>query len=74
VRFFLVLLAVPAELSGGRYPAPAWAILALGGAVVAGAVLSLALRSRHARRASTSTSPPTSTRASASRSERGDQR
>ncbi len=42
---FLVL-AVPTELSGGRYPAPAWAILALGGAVVAGAAIYLGVRLR----------------------------
>jgi hypothetical protein len=32
----LFVLAIPTELSAGRYPAPAWVILALGGAVVAG--------------------------------------
>jgi hypothetical protein len=42
VRF--LFLAVPTELSGGRYPAPAWVILALGGAVVVGAGVYLALR------------------------------
>jgi hypothetical protein len=40
---FLVL-AVPTELTGGRYPAPAWAILALGGAVVVGAAVYLGIR------------------------------
>jgi hypothetical protein len=44
VRF--PVLAIPTELAAGRYPAPAWVILALGGAVVAGAVLYLALRLR----------------------------
>ncbi len=42
---FLVL-AVPTELAAGRYPAPAWAILALGAAVVLGAALFVGLRMR----------------------------
>jgi hypothetical protein len=42
VRF--LFLAVPTELSGGRWPAPAWVILALGGAVIVGAGVALALR------------------------------
>jgi hypothetical protein len=44
VRSFV--LAVPTELAAGRYPAPAWAILALGGAVVVGAAVYLGLRLR----------------------------
>ena len=39
-----LFLAVPTELSSGRYPAPAWLILALGGAVIVGAGVYLALR------------------------------
>ncbi len=39
-----LFLAVPTELSGGRYPAPAWVILALGGAVIVGAGVYLAFR------------------------------
>jgi len=42
---FLVL-AASTELAAGRYPAPAWAILALGGAVVVGALVYLGLRLR----------------------------
>jgi hypothetical protein len=42
VRF--LFLAVPTELAGGRYPAPGWVILALGGAVVVGAGIYLAVR------------------------------
>jgi hypothetical protein len=44
VRF--LVLALPTELTGGRYPAPAWAILALGGLVVAGAAVYLGVRWR----------------------------
>jgi hypothetical protein len=47
VRF---LLAIPTELAGGRYAAPAWFILGLGAIVVAGAVFALALRFRRAPR------------------------
>lgn len=36
----------PAGLSGGRYPAPAWAILTIAGVVIAGAVAFLVIRSR----------------------------
>ena len=39
-----LLLAVPTELSGGRYAAPAWAILALGGVVSVGALVYLGVR------------------------------
>ena len=39
-----LFLAVPTELSGGRYPAPAWVILALAAAVVVGAGVYLAVR------------------------------
>ena len=42
MRFFF--LAVPTELAQGRYPAPAWLILALGGVVVVGAVAYLVVR------------------------------
>jgi hypothetical protein len=42
VTFFV--LAIPTELSGGRYPAPAWLILALGGVVVVGASIFLTFR------------------------------
>jgi hypothetical protein len=48
---FLVLAAVPTELSGGRYPAPAWAILALGIATVVGAGAYLGVRWQNARSA-----------------------
>jgi hypothetical protein len=41
---FQFFLAVPTELSQGRYPAPAWLILALGGAVVVGAGVFFAVR------------------------------
>jgi hypothetical protein len=41
---FVLFLAVPTELSEGRYPAPAWVILALGGAVVVGAGIFFAVR------------------------------
>ncbi len=47
----LLALAIPTELSGGRYPAPAWVILALGGAVITGAAVYLGLRLRAARAA-----------------------
>ena len=46
----LHLVADPPELAGGRYAAPAWVILSLGGAVVAGAVVYLALRLRRSTR------------------------
>ena len=39
-----LFLAVPTELSSGRYPAPAWVILALGAAVIVGAGAYLAVR------------------------------
>jgi hypothetical protein len=42
VRF--IFLAVPTELAEGRYPAPAWVILGLGGAVIVGAAVFLAVR------------------------------
>ncbi len=42
----VLVLAVPPDLAAGRYPAPAWAILALGGAVVAGAAVYLGVRAR----------------------------
>ena len=42
MRFFF--LAIPTELDQGRYPAPAWLILALGGVVVVGAIVYLAVR------------------------------
>jgi hypothetical protein len=40
----LLVLAFPTELAAGRYPAPAWAILAVAGAVIAGAALYLGVR------------------------------
>ncbi len=40
----LLLFALPTELADGRYPAPAWTILGLGGAVIAGAALYLGVR------------------------------
>jgi len=47
----LLSLALPTELADGRYPAPAWAILGLGGVVVAGAAVYLGvLWSRRARK------------------------
>jgi hypothetical protein len=42
----LAFAAIPTELSDGRFPAPAWAILALGVAVIAGAAIYLAVRLR----------------------------
>ncbi len=42
---FLVA-AIPTELSAGRFPAPAWAILALGAVIVIGAGVYLGLRLR----------------------------
>lgn len=36
-----LFLAVPTELAGGRYPAPAWVILTLGAVVVIGAAIYL---------------------------------
>jgi len=45
----LLLLAIPTELSAGRYPAPAWAILTLGGVVFAGAAVYLGVRLRRPR-------------------------
>jgi hypothetical protein len=44
VRVGSLLFAVPTELAGGRYPAPAWAILVLGGVVSAGALVYLGVR------------------------------
>jgi hypothetical protein len=41
---FVLFLAVPTELVQGRYPAPAWLVLALGGAVVVGAGVFFAVR------------------------------
>ena len=41
-----LVLAVPTELAAGRYPAPAWAIVALSVAVVVGAAVYLVLRLR----------------------------
>jgi hypothetical protein len=46
---FLVLADVPRELSSGRYPAPAWVILALGIATVVGAAAYLGVRFLRAR-------------------------
>lgn len=46
----LLVLAVPTELAAGRYPAPAWAILVLGGVVIAGAVVYLGVRWQRASR------------------------
>lgn len=40
----------PEGLQRGRYPAPTWAIVALGAAVVLGALLFLAWRARRATR------------------------
>jgi hypothetical protein len=40
----------PAGLGRGRYPAPGWVVLGLGGAIVLGALVYLALRVRRARR------------------------
>jgi hypothetical protein len=42
VRLFF--LALPTELADGRYPAPAWTILGLGGVVVAGAAVYVGVR------------------------------
>ncbi len=56
---FLVFAAVPTELSGGRYPAPAWAILALGVATLVGALAYLGFL---LRRALGRPKPPTSMR------------
>lgn len=39
-----LFLAIPTELTGGRYAASGWLILALGGAVVIGAGVILAVR------------------------------
>jgi hypothetical protein len=45
----LLLLAVaPTELASGRYGVPWWAILVLGGLVVAGALVVLGVRFRRA--------------------------
>ncbi len=44
-----LVLAIPTELSGGRYAAPAWAILTLGGVVVASAAVYLGVRWRKGR-------------------------
>ena len=40
----LLVSTLPTELADGRYPAPAWMILALSGAVIAGACVYLGLR------------------------------
>ncbi|WP_104984075.1 hypothetical protein [Sorangium cellulosum] len=52
----------PPGLQRGRYPAPSWAILAIGAAVVLGAVLFLIRRARRAARARTGGEPPVSRR------------
>jgi hypothetical protein len=39
-----ILSGDPPDLSGGRYPAPAWAILVVGGVVAVGAAVYLAVR------------------------------
>jgi hypothetical protein len=44
-----LVLAIPTELSGGRYAAPAWAILTLGGVVIASAAVYLGVRWRRGR-------------------------
>jgi hypothetical protein len=44
VKLLLLLSGDPPELSGGRYAAPAWAILGLGGLVAVGAAVYLAVR------------------------------
>jgi hypothetical protein len=44
VKLLLILSGDPPDLSGGRYPAPAWAILVLGGVVAVGAAVYLAVR------------------------------
>jgi hypothetical protein len=44
VKLLSISSGDPPELSGGRYPAPDWAILALGGAVAVGAAVYLAVR------------------------------
>jgi hypothetical protein len=46
---FLVAIAIPTELSEGRYAAPAWAIATLGGLVVVGAAVYVGLRLRRAK-------------------------
>jgi hypothetical protein len=38
--------ALTPELTGGRYPAPAWLILTLGGVVIAAAIAYLVIRFR----------------------------
>jgi hypothetical protein len=42
----LAFAAIPTELADGRFSAPAWAIRALGGAVIVGAAIYLVLRLR----------------------------
>jgi hypothetical protein len=44
VKLLLLFSGEPPELAGGRYPAPAWVILVLGGLVAAGAAVYLAVR------------------------------
>jgi hypothetical protein len=57
VRF--LVLAIPTELASGRYAVPAWAILALGAAVVVAAAALIALRlRRRAPRAEDGGAPP----------------
>ena len=46
----MLLAQGPPELAGGRYAAPAWVILSLGGAVAVGAAVYLALRFRRTAR------------------------
>ena len=54
-----LFLASPTELEGGRFPAPAWAILVLGGAILVGAAAYLAVRWRRGfKRGATPTPPP----------------
>ncbi len=45
-----LVLAIPTELSGGRYAAPPWLIIALGAVVVVGALVYLAFRWRRGRK------------------------
>ena len=44
MKLLLILSADPPDLSGGRYPAPGWVILVLGGVVAVGAAVYLAVR------------------------------
>ena len=53
----LLLSQGPPDLAGGRYAAPAWIILSLGAAVVAGAAVFLVLRLRRTGRVSRTGAP-----------------